>query len=67
MYVAQKQLKVTDPKTKKLVLIEPGQEVVGFESWPEIPKRAHLNLDYVREVADQRVPDKPKLKPKKKG
>lgn len=67
MYVAQKQLRVHDPKTKKLVLIEPGEEVRGFESWPEVPRKAHLNLDYVREVADARAPDKPKPKTKKKG
>ena len=34
----------------KILEIEPGEEVLGFESWKEIPRRAALNLDSVRYV-----------------
>lgn len=49
MFVATKEIKVIDRKGK-MTIFRPGDEVLGFEGWDEVPKRAHLNLEYVKEV-----------------
>lgn len=47
-YIARKPLNVMEGG--KIKVIPPNQEVIGFEDWPEVPKRAHLNMGYVEKV-----------------
>lgn len=65
MFVATKEIRVTLPGQEKQILFRPGDEVVGFEKWAEIPKRAHLNLGYV--VKQSSPPKAPSKKRAKKG
>jgi hypothetical protein len=62
MYVATKELKVIS-REGVTTLFRPGDEVVGFEDWAEVPKRAHLNLGYVV-VAESKQPAKKSAKKK---
>lgn len=72
MFVATKELKVIG-RDGAVTLFRPGDEVVGFEKWPEIPRRAHLSLEYVVEKKLPKTPQpelktpEPKKKTKKKG
>lgn len=50
MWIANRKLKVVPPGATKAVMLSPGDEVVGFDDWGEVPKRAHLNMDWVRKV-----------------
>lgn len=50
MYVATRQLKVIG-RDNSVTLFQAGDEVVGFEKWPDVAQRAHLNLEYVVEKA----------------
>lgn len=63
MFVAVKELKLYD-ENRKMTVFRPGDEVIGFESWGEVPKRAHLNLEYVKEVKD--APTSPPAKKRTK-
>ena len=51
MYVAQRELRVIDANGV-VKRINPGEEVVGFDSWDIIPRRAHLSLEWVTKVDD---------------
>lgn len=53
MFIAKKEIKVTD-RSGKTTLFRIGDEVVGFENWAEVPKRAHLNMEYVVKVAEKK-------------
>lgn len=67
MYVARRPIMVPDGEggVKKLM---PGDEVVGFENWDEVAKRANLNLGWVEKVDDLSTPapkaEKPKVQAK---
>lgn len=51
MYVAQRELKIVDANGV-VKRINPGEEVVDFDSWDIVPRRAHLNLEWVTKVED---------------
>ena len=75
MYVARRELKVVEPGGV-IKIYRPGDVVPDFAQWPEIPKRAHLNMNFVEKVGEDESPkatavkvEAPvaKAKPKKKA
>lgn len=49
-YVAQREIKAQNGD--KFVIYKPGDVIPDFEKWAEVPRRAHLNMDYVVKVDD---------------
>lgn len=61
-FIAQRELKVVSRDGKDTVTIyKPGDVVQGFEKWDEVPRRAHLSLEYVREVSDSKLTPQQKV------
>lgn len=51
MYVARRELKVID-RNDNVTMYKPGDVIPDFATWPEVPRRAHLNMNYVEQVQD---------------
>lgn len=47
MYIALKQVTTAE------MVFEPGDEIPEFDTWPEVPKRALINLHYVEHSTDK--------------
>jgi hypothetical protein len=54
-YIAQRHLKVAKIGSDKITEYQPGDIIPDFGEWPEVPRRAHLNMNYV--VKDDSVPN----------
>jgi hypothetical protein len=46
-YIANRVLLVIPKGTDQRIQYKPGDIIPDFESWPEVPRRAHLNMNYV--------------------
>ena len=46
MYIAQRELKTCD-KQGRVTVYKPGDPIPDFEKWDEVPKRAHLSMEWV--------------------
>lgn len=56
MFVAQRELKVTLKGEETQRIYHPGEEISDFAEWPEVPRRAHLNMGYVSQVNREDLP-----------
>ncbi len=50
MFVARRVLKVVDESGVRQY--RPGDIIPDFASWAEVPRRAHINMEFVEEVPD---------------
>jgi hypothetical protein len=66
MYIARRELRVPDGKGH-LKLIKAGEEVVGFENWDEVARRANLSMEWVAKVDDEQAAPVETKKSKKKS
>lgn len=65
MYVATKNLTNFDRATKSPVIYKAGDVIPDFENWDIHAQRSHLNLEWVKKVAEE-APEPKQAKPKKR-
>lgn len=63
-FVAQVELKVTTVGSSKVTVYKPGDVIPDFAKWDTVARRAHLNLDYVKDDPSKFVESKSEAKRK---